>query len=219
MDFNNDGLLDLIVGEYGVKTGTPTGKVRFFARKADGQLKESVALQCAGEEITNRYTSPCIVDFNNDGKLDLVLGSNHEVAQLFINTGSKEAYRFDTVSELSTNVGTKIGFRYGRQQIRVLDFDSDGKKDLITCGWNVDPEGELFFFYKNIGTDKDPQFAEAVTLKYADGSDVTTRKKHCNARFSIHDYNQDGVLDLVFVDYRDNYYNPVKICLGVLTGE
>lgn len=219
MDFNKDGLLDLIVGEYGVKTGTPTGKVCFFARQANGQLGERVALQCAGQDITQRYTSPCMVDWNNDGRLDLVLGSNHEVAQLFINTGTQEAYRFDSSSELTTQVGTKIGFRYGRQQIRVLELDGDGKKDLITCGWNVDPDGELFFFYRNIGTDDDPSFAEAVTLKYEDGSNVTTRKKHCNARFAIHDYNQDGVLDLIFVDYRENYYNPVKICLGVLTDE
>ncbi len=150
MDFNNDGLLDVIVGEYGVKTGTPTGKIRFFQRRADGQLKQSVAIQCAGTEITNRYTSPCIVDWNNDGKLDLVLGSNNKVAQLFINTGTKEAYRFDTFSELATKAGAKIGIRHGRQQIRVMDLDNDGKKDLITCGWNADIDGELFFFHRNI---------------------------------------------------------------------
>ena len=214
MDFNNDGKLDLIIGEYGIKTGTPTGKVRFFQRQSPTLLKQSVPLKCAGEEITNRYTSPCIVDWNNDGKLDLVLGSNNEAAQLFINTGTKEAYQFDSVSELSTQAGNGIGIRHGRQQIRVLDLDGDGKKDLITCGWNADPDGELFFFYKNIGSDPAPQFSQPQTLKHKDGSNVTTRDKHCNARFAIHDYNADGILDLIFVDYRDNYYNPIKICLG-----
>jgi hypothetical protein len=219
VDFNNDGKLDLVIGEYGVKTGTPTGKVKFFERQSSGLLKQSVALQCGGQEITNRYTSPCIVDWNNDGKLDLVLGSNNEVAQLFINTGTKEAYQFDGFTELTDQSGEKIGMRYGRQQIRVLDFDGDGKKDLITCGWNAEEGGERFLFYKNVGSDQAPQFAQAQTLKYEDGSDVTTRKKHCNARFAIHDYNADGVVDLIFVDYRDNYYNPVKICLGTLSAQ
>ncbi len=214
MDFNNDGHLDLIIGEYGVKTGTPTGKVRYFERNTDGTLKQSVALECAGEEITNRYTSPCIVDWNNDGTLDLVLGSNHKAAQLFINQGTKEAYRFDSVVELTTGSGPGIGMKYGRQQIRVLDLDHDGKKDLVTCGWNQDKDGELFFFYKNVGTDDAPIFDKATILKYEDGTDVTTRAKACNARFVIYDYNGDGVEDLVFVDYRDGYHNPVKICLG-----
>ena len=215
MDFNHDGLLDLVVGEYGVKTGDPTGKVHYFERKADGSLKQSVKLQCAGREITDRYTSPCLVDWNNDGKLDLALGSNNKVAQLFVNKGTKEAYKFDEFTKLKTASGKNIGIRYGRQQIRVVDLDNDGKKDLITCGWNQDKDGEVFYFFKNIGTDNDPKFEEAVTLKYEDGTPVTTRAIACNARFAICDYNGDGILDLVFVDYRDGYYNPVKICLGV----
>lgn len=215
MDFNNDGLDDLIIGEYGVKTGTPTGKVRYFERKADGSLKQSVVLKCANREITNRYTSPCVVDWNSDGKLDLVLGSNNKVAQLFINMGTREAYAFKSVTELETMSGQGIGMKYGRQQIRVLDLDNDGKKDLITCGWTANGDGETFFFFKNIGTDKEPRFDKATLLQYEDGRPVTTRKKHCNARFAIHDYNRDGALDLIFVDYRDGYYNPVKICLGI----
>lgn len=214
MDWNKDGHLDIIIGEYGVKTGTPTGKVRFFERKPDGGLKESVPLKCAGEEITNRYTSPCIVDWNNDGKLDMVLGSNHKVAQLFLNTGFNKQYEFKSVSDLKTVSGTPIGIRIGRQQVRVLDFNKDGKKDLITCGWNGDRDGEVFFFYANIGTDAKPEFDKAVPLKYEDQTPVRTRATHCNARFDIFDYNGDGFLDLIFVDYRDNYINPIKICLG-----
>jgi len=215
VDFNNDGHLDLIIGEYGIKTGTSTGKVHFFERNSDGTLKQSVKLKCAGKEITNRYTSPCIVDWNNDGKLDLVLGSNNDVAQLFINQGKKEVYKFESSLDLMDDNGEKIGVKHGRQQVRVLDLDNDGKKDLITCGWNHDKEGELFYFFKNIGTDKEPKFKKAGALKYIDGANVTTRKKACNARFAIHDYNNDGVLDLIFVDYRDGYNNPVKICIGV----
>ena len=215
MDFNSDGHLDLIIGEYGVKTGTPTGKVHYFQRRADGTLKQSVKLVCNGKEITNRYTSPCLVDWNNDGLLDLVLGSNHKAAQLYINAGTKEAYRFDSVTELTTVSGEKMGMKYGRQQIRVLDLDGDGKKDLLTCGWDHNQDGELFFFYKNVGTDDKPRFDKATTLKYQDGTDVVTRAKACNARFALFDYNGDGIEDLVFVDYRDGYFNPVKVCFGI----
>ncbi len=215
MDFNNDGKPDLIVGEYGVKTGTPTGKVRFFARRSPDRLEAGVPLRCAGEEITDRYTSPCIVDWNNDGRLDLVLGSNHEVARLFLNCGTREAYRFDSSIELTDRSGRKIGIRHGRQQVRVLDLDGDGRKDLITCGWNGDEGGEVFLFHRNTGADRAPEFDPARRLKHRDGSDVVTRKRHCNARFAIHDHDGDGVPDLVFVDYREHYYNPVKICRGI----
>jgi len=52
-----------------------------------------------------------------------------------------------------------------------------------------------------------------ITDRYRSTSVLTTLR---NARFAIHDLNRDGVLDLIFADYRDNYHNPVKICLGTL---
>jgi hypothetical protein len=215
VDFNNDGLVDPIVGEYGVKTGTPTGKVKYFQRNKNGGLDRAVNLKCGDKEITNRYTSPCIVDWNEDGKLDLILGSNNKVPQIFINVGTKEAYKFSSFSLLSTKNGKPITINHGRQQIRVCDLDGDGRKDVVTCGWNGNQSGgERFFLYRNVGTNAKPEFSSFTILKHVGGKDVVTRKTHCNARFDLFDVNGDGVLDLVFADYRDGYENPIKICLG-----
>ncbi len=81
-------------------------------------------------------------------------------------------------------------------------------------GWNNNPDGELFYFYKNIGTDLQPEFDKSAFLRYVNDANVLTRKKACNARFAVTDYNNDGIMDLIFVDYRDGYHNPARICIG-----
>ncbi len=234
MDWNNDGYKDLIIGHYGVKTGTPTGKVHYFERNSNGSLKATEHLEYAGKEITARYTAPCVVDWNNDGLLDLIVGTCDDTTNgvryfspmLFINEGTKEQYQFNEIQHLKTSDNKYIDdYYYGRVHPKVTDLDNDGKKDLILNGWewNGDP-GEQFLFYKNIGTDDNPILATKQNLYEHDGTTMfTSTKNYRNARFDIYDWNGDGFEDIIWVDYKSTindtvYVNPIFISLSSTDG-
>jgi len=63
-DINNDGLLDLVVT-------CGTGLVRVYLNQGDGKFRYSTA--ALGLEQKFKAAGAVLADFNNDGKLDLVL--------------------------------------------------------------------------------------------------------------------------------------------------
>ncbi len=180
---------------------------------------------CDGTPLLGRYVSPCIIDWNNDGLLDLIVGysswdntieRDKPENTIFINKGTKEQYLFEDGDTLKTKSGTKIIASRNRTQFRVADLDKDGKKDLIMCGWDNVVTSEPWYYYRNIGSDNSPELAEAVTFKHKDNSVLYAGEVYCNARFDLWDWNNDGFLDLIYADY-DNFntqYNPVRFCLA-----
>lgn len=225
MDWNNDGYKDIIVGHYGVKTGTPTGKIHWFKGKSDGTLEVSEYLKYGNTEITDRYTAPCVVDWNNDGLLDLLVGSNAETPgnskiMLFINEGTKEQYLFNEKRDLKTFDNAIIDdYAYGRVHVKVADLNNDGKKDLVCNGWGYGDNGERFYYYENIGTDDSVVLNTKFQLKEHDNStSFTSKANYCNARFVFYDWNKDGFEDIIWADYRDNYKNPIYISLSSSDG-
>lgn len=191
-------------------------------------------MKYGSNEITARYTAPCVVDWNNDGLLDLIVGTCDDTTNgvkyfapmLFINEGTKEQYQFNSIDHLKTFNGSYIDdYYYGRVHPKVADLDNDGKKDLILNGWEWygDP-GERFSFYKNIGTDNAPSLDTAIELMEHDNTTMfTSTGNYLNARFDIYDWNQDGFEDIIWVDYKQTinstiYVNPIFISLSSTDG-
>lgn len=230
MDWNNDGYNDLIIGEYGVKTGVATGKVWYFERNSDGTLKAGVKLLCGGQEITGRYLAPCIVDWNNDGLLDMLVGTTEDTLggvvytgaiRYYENTGTKEQYQFTVRDHLTKQDGSLIKDHwYGRVHVKVADLNNDGKKDIVTGGWAA--SGEYFFHYENVGTDAAPEFSTRVKLQKTSGGDMTTFAPHYNQRFDLWDWNGDGYEDIIWADYKqtinNEYLNPIYISYSSTNG-
>ncbi len=63
--------------------------------------------------------------------------------------------------------GTPIQVRIGHLAPYVVDFDRDGKKDLLVGTF----DGAVLRVYKNVGSDKAPRFA-AFSLAKAQGQDM-----------------------------------------------
>ncbi len=86
-DFNNDNLLDLVIGSrdgnvyYYENTGTANNFDFTFRTDSLGKVtsRENQALG---------YSSPTLGDFNNDGNTDLLLGGFNEVLKFYSNIGT-----------------------------------------------------------------------------------------------------------------------------------
>jgi hypothetical protein len=97
--------------------------------------------------------TPCVVDWNNDSKKDLVVGALDGRIRIYINEGTDTEPDFIYDSLVQEN-GAELVVPSGRSSPEVFDLDLDGRKDIITG--NTD--GQLLF-YRNIGTDMTPVFS------------------------------------------------------------
>ncbi len=172
--------------------GDRDGHVTFFAGNSDGTLKTGERIAASAGVIKTSNSSPVITDWNEDGLFDLLLGSESasEGIRVYLNNGSKTAFKFTNYTKLQAN-GSDIGL--GRCQIEVVDLNGDGKKDLIAGHIGGD-----FKYYKNIGTNSSPAFNNPTLLEKTDGSPI---KAGLDTRGTLVDWNEDGVLDLVWSEY------------------
>jgi len=103
-------------------------------------------------DVVDRAT-PCVVDWNNDEKKDLVVGALNGKIHIFINEGTDTEPDFHTKIFAQEN-GLDLLVPGQRSSPDVFDADFDGKKDLLVGNTN----GQLLF-YSNIGTDSAPTFS------------------------------------------------------------
>ena len=133
-DINNDGFMDLFVGnQKGSDTGG--GHNRFFRNNGDGTFSDITI--SAGVFASYRTRCVSMADYNNDGFLDLYVvnfGGAFPPNHLFRNDGN------ETFTEVA--VGTPAaGHVFNGAAASWTDFDNDGWVDLYTVGGSVDVPG------------------------------------------------------------------------------
>jgi hypothetical protein len=118
-DLNNDGILDLVVADYG---NLSQPNVSVFLGKGDGTFQVPNTFQAG-----SRPVAIAIGDFNLDGKPDLAV-SNYTDSNVSILLGNGDgAFR----TAVNYNTG---GFSFG---IAVGDFNADGFPDLAVACYNA----------------------------------------------------------------------------------
>jgi len=202
-DWNDDGLIDLIVGEaYGhlfwwPNRGTPT-EPRFpymkFLSGADGLPLDA-----------GSAAAPKVVDWNSDGKKDLLLGAEWNRILVFRNEGTNANRQLKYAGLLKADGETlKLPIKplvrgstdiFKRDYYAVLetvDWDDDGDVDLIAGGYIT---GRIFF-YENEGRGEDgfPKLAFRGPLQ-ADGEPLNVA--HWCAAPCLADIDGDGDFDLM----------------------
>ena len=151
--WDDDEMKDLIVGQAdgAVKIfrniwtdSCPIFDIGSFIEVGKSGMKSNI-------NVGGRAT-PCVVDWNDDGRKDLVVGALDGTIHVFINdrTDTEPDFTYDSLIQEN---GSELVVPSGRSSPEVFDFDFDGRKDIITGN----TEGQLLF-YRNIGTEKEPVF-------------------------------------------------------------
>lgn len=184
-DLNADGNKDLICGER-------DGYIKYFERNTDSTLKAPVNMKLGGTVYSVTNSSPVLVDWDEDGLLDIFANGSNNRAYIYRNSGTPQVPNFSTKTEVLI-AGSSID--YNRQHFQIADLNKDGKKDLI-YGTGLGSTG--FYFVENTGTNKAPQFSKAaVRLKNTSGQDIPGSQ---NTHIEIADFNSDGGFDLLWFD-------------------
>ena len=154
-----------------------------------------------------------MVDYNNNGVLDLIIGVGYwgdygwddaydETGQwtrgplrgyvyLLRNEGTNDEPAYAEPMQLMTTDGTPIDV-FGRPSPNMADFTGDGKLDLL-CGEFRDG----FTFFKNVGTREAPLFAPGRTPTY---NDKRLAMDLCMITPVAFDFTDNGQLDLIVGD-------------------
>jgi hypothetical protein len=103
-------------------------------------------------DVGNRAT-PSAVDWNSDGRKDLVAGAYDGKVHIFLNEGTDAEPDF-IAETFAREDGTDLLVPGSRSSPVILDLDGDGAKDILAGN----TYGELLF-YRNVGTDEDPSFS------------------------------------------------------------
>jgi hypothetical protein len=160
----------------------------------------------------------CAFDEDGDGDLDLLIGDVTNRYIVFTRNGGSLTNEWMTESDSiypSYDVSAYISeFPVAFHQ----DFDSDGNQDLMITNFNQNgvENYDLTWFYRNLGSDDDPEFSleseSSFTDLMLDFGSVSSP--------TFFDYNADGLKDILIGTegyYLENGYDP-RLILMINTG-
>ncbi len=154
-DYNNDGFVDLVVALPAGFNGLPNKTNHLFLNNGNGNFTK---IEDGATPITTgltSYTVPSWSDYDNDGDLDLFIGSGPAV------TGTigpdylyKNLLTEDGVQSFERITTGEIAQTYRDGQLyNWIDYDNDGDLDVyITNYWGGQPNGLPNELYRHDGT-------------------------------------------------------------------
>jgi hypothetical protein len=152
------------------------------------QFTDFATIQAGGVDIAHSgIRVPRAIDWNNDGKLDLLIGAGGYVWR-YTNNGTAAAPSFAPGVKVQ-GAGVDIYAGDGTSPITLIDMTGDGVKDLVVA----DSANKLRVYRNTAAAGATPVYAALVRVKHSNGSDFVLADR----RFDLGDWNGDGKPDLV----------------------
>lgn len=231
MDYDNDGILDLISGSYDpgdlyLFRGQGNGKYAAVEQIVDqaglalvhhpkefaewNNLEKEIQNSGEMDSVMLRVASfgswPATVDWDADGDLDMLIGSFSGDLFLRTNVGTREKPEYDATAIPVQADGEPLHVNLHAAPV-VADWNEDGTWDLVVGSG----DGAVGWF-ENTGTNGKPKFGPYNEL-VSPGADSKFFVQNLNegespklgvrAQICVTDYDLDGRLDLIVGDYSD----------------
>ncbi len=124
-DFNGDGLRDILIGQSSAEHDIVMYKN--IGTKTEPKFGKPEPVELPGTKVSR--PSPYVFDWDGDGKVDLLLGTERAAVYFCRNVGTNKEPKLEKGKKLDL-VGD--GFDKGyRCRIDVADYNGDGKSDII----------------------------------------------------------------------------------------
>lgn len=213
-DWDNDGDMDLVLGGF-------EGWVKVYENKNPDprgipQIEQEgkFVLQTHPKITDGEQTRTAFVDWNGDGRRDLIRGSSNGWVTYYQNEGTNPDPVYKAPVRL-TVAGKEIrfinGLRDGPQGPSepnsgyttpvVIDFDGDGDLDLIVGDMRA-----LQTYFENVGTPTEPKLAAGRTIEVNN----EPRSFGWRNQVAVGDIDGDGKVEIVTTAFNDRHISAYK---------
>lgn len=195
-DFNNDTRNDLVVAAVNYHLYNYGRIYIFYNDGAISNLASSADIKITGTNFLG--TSMDGGDFNNDGRIDLLVGSDYEnKIYVFYNDGSIPT----TTATADIIISHNDSLNYFGNDVVAGDFNADGKIDLATSA--TGGSGRLYIFYNDGSIPALSLSADVIVDGYYNGfgSSLISGDFNVDGRMDLGVGSNNGGLDLTFYIY------------------
>lgn len=180
VDLNGDGLMDLVIGSYGIYDGAGNYQSALWYIENTGNTSQpafDIVNKDLGGFTGNEVLPaqhPCFGDMDDDGDLDMFLGDRDGKIHYYKNIGDKFSPQFvlNQVNYLGIDVGNFSA-------PTLVDLDRNGTLDLV-----IGERSGNLNYYENVGTKTDMDFTFITdSLGGVDVSDPIFLEGHADPIF------------------------------------
>ncbi len=151
------------------------------------KARKDIPEEAKKDDMDQWANATTFYDWNNDGKIDLVVGSVMGGVFVNLNQGTRTEPKFGKRLPVLTSEGKQVKVS-GKSFPVVADWNGDRVPDLLVGG----EEGQILFL-KGLGAGK---FDKSTALE-AGGKPI---KLGYRTKFCVTDWNKDGLADIVVGD-------------------
>jgi len=188
VDYNLDGIKDLLVG-------TLEGNIMCYSNTGSDstpQFTEQHLLTSEGKKVIDvgTHAAPFMIDYNNDGRSDLLVGNGDGSLLYYANQGSNADPFFTSPEAIENVYGMPLAVESHAKPF-LIDWDGDNKKDILLGSGRG-----TIHYYHNEGSDQYPLFSSPQLVKTGEGP--LTVESHASP--FVADWDGDGRKDLLVGD-------------------
>jgi Tfp pilus assembly protein PilF len=181
-DFDDDGDIDLIV------INEDSNNI-LYSNQRQGTFMDITGN--SGLESTNGSAAIAVGDYNNDGFLDLFIGSSLGKSKVLYRNLEGRGFGFEDNQKSMFSLLEKLKVL----DTEFFDFDNDGYLDIIVAGEPTQNGDKGLLLYHNEGNGR-----------FTDVSDLLSEGPEAGRQLVLFDYDKDGDIDLFIAGLKGGVY-------------